>query len=187
MLHEHSKSCSALSSVDCVQQIDLNWQDTSSVPNVVVSGDSSDVAVDPECNSAAENSPPNAKPVNPNDAVNEFTRSRTNETNSDVRLTTADDSCNLMPEALTPSRLLMHANNTDRNTSEGDKEDDARRGEPVFVSESGAKNRSLSDTGAISKYTEGNKGTYCRCGRIFIACDMKILLKTRSFSIDFRY
>lgn len=185
MLHEHSKSCSALSSVDCVQQIDLNWQDTSSVPNVVVSGDSSDVAVDPDCNSTAENSLPITKPVNPNNAVNGFTRSRTNETNSNVRITTADDSCNLMPEALTPSRLLMHANNTDRNTSEGDKEEDTRR-EPVFVSEGGAKNRSLSDTGAISKYTEGNKGTYYQCGCTFSVFELKSLYETRSNSIVFR-
>lgn len=158
--------------------MDLEWQDTASVPNVGVAesdgGASSDVTRDSECNGPAGDYS-HCKPLVPEPSVklepvklepvtlkpdNEILSCPgTNEWTCNVGITTADDGCKLMPEALTRSRLLMHANNPDRNISEGDKEEDAKR-EPAVGPEAGAKNRSLSDTGGISKYSEGNKGKW---------------------------
>lgn len=69
-----------------------------------------------------ENSPNEDPPIHSSNSSNSELFS--NKTNGDVEITSTDEICNILPEALTPSRLLMHANNPDRNVSECDKECD---------------------------------------------------------------
>lgn len=77
----------------------------------------------------------------------------------DVEITTADDSSNILREALTPSRLLMHANNLDRNTSESEKdEDEALKRETAASSDPIIKTRTLSESGSTAKCSECPKG-----------------------------
>lgn len=91
-----------------------------------------------------------------------------NENDLGVEITTADIICtrNISPEALTPSCLLMHANNLDRNVSECDKEYDEGTINPIKRDtlpppvESIAKKRpSLPDTSVFTKSIDA-KGRY---------------------------
>lgn len=77
----------------------------------------------------------------------------------DVEITTADDNSNILREALTPSRLLMHANNLNRNTSESEKdEDEALKRETATSSDPIIKTRTLSESGNTAKCSECPKG-----------------------------
>ncbi|XKL61989.1 hypothetical protein PGB90_001822 [Kerria lacca] len=115
--------------------------------------------VDVKSTSQVDYSSKNCKfPCAPN-RFNDYLYLNTNKTNCDVQITTADDNCNILSEALTPSRLLMHANNPDRNISEGEKEEELSKRENVKEGEHAIKNKSLSDTSSSVKGNERVKET----------------------------
>lgn len=97
-------------------------------------------------------------------SVNNVNDNNTNKNNNDHDNREENSNCNLdmLSENLTPSRLFMHANYRNRNTSEGDndEEDAAVKRDTTVNTDSACKSRTLSESSVSAKGNVPSKGKF---------------------------